>query len=150
MNAPRFVGQMLALCIPGLIAFVPYVQARAPRSERTRPVPTGSVSVWHREVGQYRQSADTLMVLQVRALVERALSLSGPGLDTHRRAQVALSARYGERMLVSSAAVAKYVWVWDPVLERWVIVCLSASTLEIDFGRRGTVLVETREEMPVD
>jgi hypothetical protein len=105
--------------------------------------------VWHKEVGQYRQSVDAPMVVQVRLLVERALALDGPNLDARRRARAVLSERYGARM-VEMSAPPKYVWWWDPVLERWILICLSSSTFEIDFGKRGTVVVETTDQMPLD
>lgn len=148
MNSPRFVGQMLALCLPGLIALAPVVQSRTPQSG-PRLVPTGSVSIWHREAGQYRQSLETPMVQQVQYLLDRVRTLEGPGLDTHQRARAVLSEHYGDRMAVTSAPMTHYVRVWDPQLG-WVIVCISISTLEIDFGRRGTVVVETTDEMPVE
>jgi hypothetical protein len=144
----RLLGQVLALCLPASIAVVPAVQASPPAQMPTAP--TGSVSIWHGEVGRFRQSADTPMVVQVRSLVERAMRLQGPALDLHRRAYLALSARYGSRLLESSATAAGYVWMWNPVLERWVMVCLSSSTLVVDFGRSGTVVVRIEQEMPVD
>jgi hypothetical protein len=149
VKSPQFLGQVLALCLPGLIAVVPAVQARSPQLQPTRPVPSGSVSIRHREVGQYRQSVDTSMVMQVRWSVDRALALQGPELTTFQRVKTVLSQRYGTRMLASSAAPG-YAWMWNPVLEKWVLVCLSTSTIEIDFGRRGTVVIETTETMPVD
>ena len=150
MYSPRFVGQALALCLPGLLAVVPVVQSGARRLSRADLEPAGSVSIWHREAGGYRQSADAPLVLRVRSTVERAMALQGPGLDTFRRAHAALSERYGARLTVSSALPPHYEWRWNPILERWEIVCITSHTMEIDFGRGGTVVVETHDGMSVE
>ena len=152
MYSPRFVGQTLALCLPGLLALVPVVQSGARRLSLSRagPEPARSVSIWHREAGGYRQSTDAPLVLQVRSLVERAMALQGPRLDTFRRAHAALSERYGARLTVSSALPPHYEWRWNPILEEWEIVCVTSHAMEIDFGRGGTVVVETHDGMSVE
>lgn len=149
MYSPRFFGPTLAFCLPGLLAMFPAVQGATRRPPRTAIEPTHSLSIWHQEVGGFRQSTDAPMVLQVRCLVDRALELQGPGLASLERVRAALSETYGARLAVS-AAPPHYEWWFNPVTKRWEIVCLTTATLQVDFGRRGTVVVETRDEMSVE
>jgi len=145
MKAPM-IGHALAFCLSGILAIVPLTSVPGSQSRPPRTLPTGSVQVGHMEGGQFRQSADTPMVSEVRRIIERALQLTGPRLDLHRLARAALSERYGSR-LTEAAAPPHYVWMW--VVDHWELVCLGVYTLEIDFGRRGSVAVEITEEMPV-
>lgn len=150
MFSPRFVGQTLALCLPGLLAVIPVVQSGARRLTRPSPAPGYSVSIWHREAGGIRQSADAFVVLQVRSVVDRVLALQGPRLDAFKRAHLALSERYGARLAVNSALPPHYQWRWNPITEQWELVCLTSHSMEVDFGPRGTVVVETHDEMAVE
>jgi hypothetical protein len=145
MKAPM-LGHALALCLSGILAIVPSTSAPGAQSRPPRALPIGSVQVGHLEAGRFRLAADTPMVSEVRRFLERALQISGPRVDLHRLARTALSERYGSR-LSEAAAPPHYVWMW--VVDHWELVCLGVYTLEIDFGRRGSVAVEITEEMPV-
>jgi hypothetical protein len=106
--------------------------------------------VRHKEGSQYRLSLQLASVMEVQSLIARARTLEGPGLDNFRRTHAILSERYGERLVVSSAPHVYYERRWDPVMEEWIVVCVTSSTMEVYFGRRGTVVVETKDEMPLD
>lgn len=147
MNTPRFVG-LLAFCLPGLLAVFPAVQGRRPT--HSKPDPSASFSIWHKEVGGLRLSTDVPQVLQVQRALERAIVLQGPDLTAYQRARAALSRLPGATLSESSAVAPHYEWWWNPVTERWEIRCTSSQTFEIGFGRLGTVMVETRDGMTVE
>lgn len=147
MNIPSLLGSVLALCLPGLVALAPVAQQRpggvTPGGPSALPAPE-SLEVRHREGASYYAATQMPGVLDVRATIERATLLVGPGGDLATRTRAALEGRYGARVSEESAP-PHYTWVWNG--ERWVIVCFSSTTFAVDLGRHGTVEVEVKNRV---
>ena len=144
MKVPTILGTVLAFCLPGLAALHPTVQ-QAPRGTtpaQSSLLGTHDVEIRHREGARFPQATHLPVVEDVRSTLERALALRGPAAGACTRAREALQQRYGARV-TEEALAPGYVWWWNG--EQWVIVCLSGSTLAVDFGRNGTVEVTARD-----
>lgn len=142
---PRFVGQMLAVCLSSVLAFSPAAQVT---SARVRPPPrqSDSIHVWHLEASQYRMAAELPIVARVRDLLDGALQIRSPSMPNAKTVRRALSERLGTRV-TEIASPPHYVWML--IDGEWVLVCLTVTEFRIDFGRWGHVVVETKDEMAV-
>lgn len=147
MNSPRFVGQALAVCLSAALAFSPAAQVQSPSGIRSDSLPADSVVVWHREASQYRLAADLPVVTRVRNLVESAIEIRSPDLPRAKTARETLSEQFGT-LMTEIASPPQYVW--RLINGEWMLVCLTVTEFQIDFGRWGHVVVQTQDQMPVD
>ena len=111
------------------------------------PVPTTTNEVVIRpgENGCIVQSVEGPEITEVRQVVLPQLGLDETSATTTANVRMALLERYGSRV-TESAIPMHYVWMWDPRLHRWIIVCLSSSEFTIDFGAHGSVVVESQDQ----
>lgn len=75
--------------------------------------------------------------------------MSELGADQDRAASTdevreTLRRTYGSRVSENVTPMA-YSYRWDPVYQKWVLVCSSASEFQIDFGSEGSIVVESRD-----
>lgn len=146
MKSARSRGQILAVCLSGMIAFAPSAQLQS-RAVLTAPSAfADSIAVRHLEAGHHRIAADLPAVLEVRTLLAHADALTDPPLERAQLARLTLSERYGARMTEGESEAA---YVWMLIEGHWVLVCLTIVEFQIDFGAWGHVLVETQDRMRV-
>lgn len=101
-----------------------------------------SVSIHHLEGAQYLMSLSTPMVLEVKAIVDGVRTVTPPDAPLVDALHQTLVNLYGSR-LTASTDLLGYRLVWNG--EEWVFVCDKQMTFEIDFGTRGTVVVEASD-----
>jgi len=121
----------VAVALAGLASFAAEREPSSKNELFVRPGASGCVV----------QALDSAEVDEVRGLLAR--------LDEEQSTSTvrdALLGRYGAR--VSEAAVAMH-YLWVLIEGRWVLVCTSSSAFTVDFGDRGSVVVESRaSELP--
>jgi hypothetical protein len=132
-------GHVLAFCLPALVIGIAAEPAAA-----IIPLQSSehSVSVRHLEGSQYRLSVSTSMVTEVQFIVDGVLATTDPDDPLVDELYASLEAVYGSR-LTGSAVPMGYAIEWDG--QQWVLVCTYSMTIEIDFGTRGTVVVEASD-----
>jgi hypothetical protein len=146
VKSPRFGGQILGVCLSGMIAFVPSAQIQS-RAALTEPAAfVDFIAVGHLEAGHYRVAADLPAVLEVRMLIEQADANTDPPLERAELARLTLSESYGAR-LTEGPTQAHYMWVL--INGEWVLVCTTVVEFQVDFGAWGHVFVETQDRMRV-
>lgn len=144
MKVPSFLGTVVAVCLPGLVALVPPLQQdpRGIAALRAALPGTHAVEIRHREGARFLQASHLPVVEHVRTTVDHALALQRPTAGACQRAREALGQHYGARV-TEEAMPPHYIWWWNG--EEWVIICLSGSTFAVSFGRNGTVEVTVRD-----
>lgn len=147
MKSARFVGQAIAVCLYSVLAISPTAQVGSPSRIRSNPPLADSVVVWHQEAGQHRLAAELPIVLQVRTLIAGAVEVQSPDGTMAKTVRRTLTERFGT-LMTESASPPRYVWVL--IEGQWVLVCLTATEFQVDFGRWGHVVVQATDEMPVD
>ena len=100
------------------------------------------IKVWNESYGSDDDDTCLLEVQGVLDPVLKSLSRESPV----PRIRAALEARYGVAV-VETALAPHYVVLW--LDGRWMVVCLQASSFEVDFDDRGEVYVEIEEHLPM-
>lgn len=141
MNSPRFGGQMLALCLSGMIAFAPSAQVQSDAPGSDLAAFADSIAVRHLEAGRYAAAGSLPIVSEVRAVIELQDDTAS---RSNRIALVrrALTERYGARASETDSEAA-YVWAYIDGEWRWI--CLNIVEFQVDFGAWGHVLVRAED-----
>ena len=138
------LGLALGVTVLALVALA--VPGRAV-SFQARPH-SYSLDIRHRETASHLASVVSPQVDEVRRTVQRGLVQAGPEAVPADVIRETLASRYAVSSSANTTAMG-YSWYWDPVLERWVIVCTSTSTYIIDFGASGSVIVQLDDRMQI-
>ena len=99
------------------------------------------IKIWNEPYGD----DDDECLLEVQGLLDpvlKSMSRESPV----GRIRAVLEERYGADV-VETLLAPHYVVVW--VDGSWLLVCLGASSFEIDFDERGEVYVEIEERLPM-
>jgi hypothetical protein len=107
--------------------------------------PTHRIKVW----GEYEddfQEANFGCIQHVREQLDPVLRQRSNRAALIANVRQALWACFGNGV-VETQTLLGYVWFWNG--ERWLMLCLSVSSFEIDFGIRGGVYVEVEEGVPM-
>jgi hypothetical protein len=148
MKAPRepqrriLFASLPALLLVGLV--LPVFSAAD-----SAPLARNELYVFPRQGGCGVAALNSPQLAQVRLALASQLVLPSGGSATTDMVRAVLLAEYGSRVTESVTPMG-YVKVWNPVLETWEWVCLSASQFEIDFGSEGAIVVDSRDTRAVE
>ena len=138
----KVLATQLALGAVLLLAsfFVPHISST---DENYDYGPTGTIiKVWNESYGD---DVGDECLLEVQGLLDpvlKSISRESPV----PRIRAVLEDRYGADV-VETVLGPHYVVVW--IDGRWLVVCLAASSFEVDFGDRGEVYVDVEERLPM-
>jgi hypothetical protein len=108
------------------------------------PTTTNEVLIRPGENGCVVQSVEGPEFTEVRQVVLPQLELDETNATTTANVRRALLERYGSRV-TESAVPMHYTWWWNPATHRWEIICVGASQFTIDFGSKGSVVVDSQD-----
>lgn len=144
MKSSRFLGQMLALCLPGLAVGLVVFPSGAPALSSANPalpIFVEDLSIRHLEDSVSIVSVIGPEFTQVRQTVQNGYLQAAPGTTTYDILHAALSSAYGAQLIESSEPMG-YCLEWDEELQKWRLICLERLIFTIGFGIQGHVVVE--------
>lgn len=140
MKSPRILGQMLAVCLPGLAGlFAISGQSSAPLASQF----STEVTAEHVEFAGDANSVYSQPMEEIRLVIQQGLQAEP--VDISAYLHDALTQLYGKSLSEASAMTYHMTWVDG----KPVVVCDGEDTFEISFGARGTILVVARHSMQV-
>lgn len=137
MKSPRILGHMLEVCLLflAIALFIVPSGAYLPYSPDA-----SSLSIQLQNKSDVRSSLDSSALAEVSDLVALAYTTADERSSDAVLLRNALAGQYGADFS-ESAAPPVYHLEWDPVNERYVVVCTGTTTFAVDFSSGETVLV---------